>query len=263
MIDYLISTHDVKLLNTCNYKSIIDPKYLLLGNNHSCKNNQNTIICNCLTHNIENFPFLCSYTGWYAVSKNKLHNYNTVCLLEYDSILSEDFHISNMNIVQQQNNNRYIISYSNTLTDHYVFYKSTPWLEIALKKIYNIDIVNFVSFNKDQLPMWPTTTNITMPVDVLDAFIEWFSPMTDIFKHDRLGAYVHERAFFIFCATHNISIIYNKSKLIHKQLKSHKINDIYGQILEKYNSTTLEPYMKSEYDKTYNQFKNYLSKTIK
>ena len=257
MISYFICVHDLELINTFNH-SLKNLQYLIVGN-HYLKNNSDTdkVICNTLKHNIEDQKYLCSYTGWYAVAKNKLYKHNTVCLLEYDTVLLSNFHTTNTEIIRQQYNTQYIISYSNTITDHYVFYKSTPWLEISLKKIHNIDLYNFVLQYKDQFPLWPTTTNTTLPVQVLEAFIEWFHPMTNLFKHDPLGAYVHERAFFIFCVLHNITIIYNdKTHVIHQQSQSHKIQDIYGQILEKYNTSRLDSHMISEYDKTYNNSLN-------
>lgn len=257
MIDYYVCTHSLDLIKDWNKNVNLRSKYLLVGHTKKDLNNDQIIVCNNLPDNIELFPCLCSYTGWYAVAKNKLYKHNTVCLLEYDTVLLSNFHTTNTEIIRQQYNTQYMISYSNTITDHYVFYKSTPWLEISLKKIHNIDLYNFVLQYKDQFPLWPTTTNTTLPVQVLEAFIEWFHPMTNLFKHDPLGAYVHERAFFIFCVLHKIAIIYNdKTHVIHQQSQSHKIQDIYGQILEKYNTSRLDSHMISEYDKTYNNSLN-------
>ena len=251
MINYFVCIHNTKLLNMYNHKSIIQPQYLLLGNNDTHEENESTIVCNQLTDNIENFPYLCSYTGWYAVSKNKLCDQNIVSLLEYDTLLSNNFYISNKEIINKQKNNQYIIAYSKTSTNHYVFYKSTPWLEIALKQTHDIDLISFVNKYHQTYPFWPTTTNITMPRIVLAQFIDWFQPMCKVFRHHPMGAYVHERAFFIYCVLHNINIIYDTNILEHKQLSSHGIKDIYGSFLEKHQTRDLTPDLLKKYDYEY------------
>lgn len=224
---------------------------LLVGNRQRSKIHDH-IICKNLKNNIEKYPYLCSYTGWYAVAMNSLHDTNNICLLEHDIETNDLFNQYNTDVCQKQSSDNYVIGYSKTLTDHYVFHKSTPWLEISLKKIYNIDLMDFVSKHKDSHVFWPTTTNITMPVNILELFIKWFNPMTKIFRNHKLGAYVHERAFFIFCVLHNIDIVYAPNNLlIHKQMGSHKIEDIYGQVLRKYNTYYLTDSMVPEYDKLY------------
>ena len=253
MIDYFIITHNQLLVPNLQNTNIVDYQILLVGNETQYSTGKNTIICKNLPSNIEQYPNLCSYTGWYSVVKNKTYSQNIVSLLEYDIELANNFNSVNTNIAQKQKQD-YIISYSNTLVNHYVFYKSTPWLEISLKKVHNIDLDQFVLSYKDQYPFWPTTTNTTMPVEVLRAFIDWFHPMAEIFCHDPLGAYVHERAFFIFCVLNKVDIIYPSIKaLSHKQLRSHQQQDIYGQVLDKHKSLCLESYMMSDYDNIYNK----------
>lgn len=251
MIDCFIITHNELLVPNLQNTDIVDYQILLVGNKIQHSTGKNTTICKNLLSNIEQYHNLCSYTGWYSVVQNKLYSQNIVSLLEYDIELADNFNSVNINIAQQQKKD-YIISYSNTLVNHYVFYKSTPWLEISLKKIHNIDLDQFVLSYKDQYPFWPTTTNTTIPAEVLRAFIDWFHPMAEIFCHDPLGAYVHERAFFIFCVLNKIDIIYPPTKtLTHKQLRSHQQQDIYGQVLDKYQSLFLESRMVSDYDSIY------------
>jgi hypothetical protein len=263
MIDYFIIAHNELLVPNLQNTDIVDYQILLVGNKIQHLTGKNTIICKNLPSNIEQYPSLCSYTGWYSIVKNQLYSQSTVSLLEYDIELASNFNSVNINIAQQQKKD-YIISYSNTLVNHYVFYKSTPWLEISLKKIHNINLDQFVLSNKDQYPFWPTTTNTTVTVEVLRAFVDWFNPMTEIFCHDPLGAYVHERAFFIFCVLNKVEIIYPSVKLLsHKQLRSHQQQDIYGQILDKYKSSCLESRMVSDYDMTYDKVFRQCYETIK
>lgn len=245
-IDYFLISHDIAYLHK---KTDTEFKYLLVGNQQI--DDKNIISCRLLQDNIEHLPKLCSYTAWYAIAKNTISDKKIVSLLEYDIELSSNFSTINEDIIPKTNDN-YVIAYSETLLNHYVFYKSTPWLEIALKYIYNINLHNFIDQIKDKYKFWPTTTNMTMPIAILKQFVNWFHPMATIFAKDELGAYVHERAFFIFCVLHNIDIyMAPKNALVHKQLQSHNNQDVYGYVLSKYNSTKLELYMIPEYNLIY------------
>jgi hypothetical protein len=165
-------------------------------------------------------------------------------LLESDTLIKSNLHTNNI-----QNNET--ITYSRTLLDHYVFYKSTPWLEISLKEVYDINLATFIQTHKNLYKYWPTTTNVALSIDILERFVDWFLPMADIFKDYSLGSYVHERAFFVFCVLNNIKITFRDSTLYHNQLRSHQSNDIYGQFLETKNTKILHPSMIPEYDRLY------------
>jgi hypothetical protein len=253
MINYFLISHQENI-NLYEYQNIPNIKLTLVGQRHSNIDNTTSIVCNTLAHHIENYPTLCSYTAWYAIAQNGLSNAEFVSLLEYDILISKNFHQTNLDLINNSlDKTNFIIAYNKTLTNHYVFYKSTPWLEIALKNTYNIDLQDFIYSYKDKLPFWPTSTNITMPKTIFYDFISWFHPMTECFKNDSLGSYVHERAFFIFCAIHNIKIYYANNVLWHKQLQSHKSYDIYGTFLRSKQTHTLKDSMLKEYDEVYLQ----------
>ena len=246
MIDYFIIGHNPKLyIDKPNFT------YRFLQVGVDAHDNAQTIICHKLPNNIEQYPYLCSFTGWYAIANNNLYDQNNVCLLEYDTITHSNMHSSNKKILAENKANT-IIAYSHTITNHYVFSKSTPWLEIALKKIYNIELQSFIDRYHLKFPVWPTTTNITLSTDILKHFVDWFKPMTDLFKSHPLGAYVHERAFFVFCVLHNINIIFTTNLVQHQQKRSHNIDDIYGSFLRSKNTNYLYNNMKDEYDVLYN-----------
>lgn len=244
-IDYFVIGHDEK------YNTSLSHKFLLVGSNTSRTRSSNTIVCKNLPFNLENYPYLCSFTAWYAVSVNKLYESNYISLLEYDTLPSNIFYKNNQQIIC--NNNSCVIGYSQTLTNHYVFTKSTPWLELSLKSVYNIDLMEFIEKYSNQFPLWITTTNITMSVDVLNSFCNWFEPMTKLFRLHKLGSYVHERAFFIFCILNNIPIFYLPDTIFHSQKCSHGINDIYGSFLKSKSSKILYHYMIDEYNEQYSQ----------
>ena len=232
-LDYFIVCHDQNIILDQLSKISNIPtncKFLFVGNGPTDQlkpYDSQSIICRNLENNIEKYPYLCSFTAWYSVSKNGLSKSNNITLIEYDTKIK-----SNNLFHYKLNDNNQIICYSITLFDHYVFYKSTPWLEISLKQVYNIDLKEFVEEYKNQYKFWPTSTNITLSKDILNKFVDWFLPMTEIFRHDTLGAYVHERAFSIFCILNNINIRYSDTAIEHNQATSHKISDLYGSFLK-------------------------------
>jgi hypothetical protein len=250
-VEYFIIGHDVNLLDY-SWNSL-KHTFLKVGKYNNDRNNKNSIMCCNLKENIEDFPYLCSFTGWYALSKNKISTKEYLGIFEYDSQISNNFDNINNLVVNQHTNTPLVIGYNYTKTNHYVFTKSTPWLELSLKKIYNIDLNKFINKYNNQYPNWLTSTSFTMHKSVLDDFVEWFLPMTLVFRTFPLGAYVHERAFFIFCVLHNIDMHYVPSAVCHKQQCSHNIQDIYGRYLKDNNTTQLMESMQSGYEKIYNR----------
>jgi hypothetical protein len=247
--NYIIC-HDQEIileyLSNQNYNHF---NYLFVGNKNTdkIKHIKKIIICRNLPNNIEKYPYLCSFTAWYCAARNNILNSTKCSFLEYDSeILSNSFFTSTIQ-------NDQIICYDITLFNHYVFYKSTPWLEISLQKTYNIDLKSFVNQHKNTYKFWPTTTNISLSSDTLKRFVDWFLPMTKVFRHDPLGAYVHERAFFIFCILHGIKVRYIPNMVKHKQSGSHSIADCYGSFLRSKNTNYLHEGMLKEYDVLYDQ----------
>lgn len=224
---------------------------LLVGNKPTESFAEN-VVCNNLPINLEKFPYLCSFTGWYAIYKNMLYTKSYISLLEYDISVSSAFNKINNQIICSTPH-PCVIGYSNTITDHYVFTKSTPWLELSLKNVYGIDLHEFVERYGKQFPTWLTTTNLTMHIDIFKKFCEWFEPMTLIFREHQLGAYVHERAFFIFCVLNSIPLYYVPNIIDHKQNSSHNIHDIYGKFLESKGSQALTNDMINEYYEQYLQ----------
>lgn len=222
-ITYYIISHNIKFINQYQqqinrFKNKPNINYVLTGSNKR-KYTNDIITLNKHKDNIEQYPKLCSYTAWYGISKNKLCSTSKICLLEYDTLLYSDFF--NLNNSASNNFNG-VISYSYRRFDDPIFYNETPYLESSLKKIYNIDLKNFIDTHKNEYYIWPTSTNTTLSIDILNEFIKWFHPMTKMFRKYSLGSYVHERAFFVFCILNNIPIKYLNNHIMHSELRSHK-----------------------------------------
>jgi hypothetical protein len=241
-MQYFTITHDTKYLSKVGVN-------LLVGNRSI---NSKVIACRHLQYNLEHHPKLCSFTGWYAISENKLGCSDKLCLMEYDVILSDNFYSYHEEVVSNYISDNSIVSYSYAPLNHYVFTKSTPWLEIILEQFCNLNMSDFVQKYGDKYDVWPTSTNVCLSKGLLDNFVDWFAPMTDLFSDDELGSYVHERAFFVFCAINNIKVHFlTKPVLKHSQKASHNSLDIYGRVLKTYETNELSEDMISYYDSIY------------
>ena len=92
-----IFVHDQQIildyLRVDKFKQLDNLIYVFVGNGDISKieGKYNVIICRNLPINIEEFPKLTSFTGWYAIWKNKLYNEDFINLFEYDINLSSNF----------------------------------------------------------------------------------------------------------------------------------------------------------------------------
>jgi len=72
-METFIFVHDENIIldyiNAKKFSNIKNLKYVFVGNNDvdKIKNLNNVIICKNLPHNLENYPKLTSFTGWYAL----------------------------------------------------------------------------------------------------------------------------------------------------------------------------------------------------
>ena len=222
-IDYFVVCHDqdiiIDYLQKNKFSALPNYKFMFVGNKPTnlIDNIENVIICNRLEFNIEKYPKLCSFTAWYAVSKNGLSNKKYCCLLEYDVELSQDFHEKNL----KATSNADVCSYFVELIDDPMFSKSTPWLDVFFKK-YNINTPKIY-----EEKFWYSTTNFILRNDILEKFSNWFYEIASMFKDCDLGSYMHERMINIYCILYEIKIEYIKNTLKHLQMCSHDKEDIY------------------------------------
>jgi hypothetical protein len=223
-IDYFIVCHDqdiiIDSLQKNKFSMLPNYKFMFVGNKPTnlIDDMENVIVCNKLDFNIENYPKLCSFTAWYAVSKNCLSKEKYCCLLEYDVELSQDFHEKNLEAIS----NADVCSYFIELIDDPMFSKSTPWLDIFFKK-YNINTSKIY-----EEKFWYCTTNFILRNDILENFNNWFYEIASMFKDCDLGAYMHERMINVYCILNEIKIEYIKNKVKHFQMCSHKKEDLYN-----------------------------------
>ena len=199
-------------------------RYLFVGNGPIglIENHPKVIICRNLPDNIEQYKYLVSFTAWYALAKNNLITTKYVSVIEYDVDLTEDFYEKNLGALNRTNG---IIGYKIYTLISPIYFNATPWLKSSLSQVYNIDIeqfiMNFVMRTKKN--SWSSSSNHTMPTEIFLKFVEWFIPLTEIFKNEKLGAHVHERVIKVFAILNEIGTYYIPNVLNHWQDKSHKI----------------------------------------
>lgn len=237
-IDYYVICHDPKLIADCEKTALgtlPNLHYVLVGRTsypHSL-DRKKIIVCNELIDNIEHLPHLCSFTAWYAIKRNRPATNRHICLLEYDSQLSQKFASVNAKLVERYSGSDFILGYSRARVNHPCYLQSTPYLEMCLKKHLKIDLKRFVATHKKRSPLWIPSTNVTLPYSIFSDFVEWFLPLTKYFRHDSLAAFVHERALYVYANLNQIDLQHAPDKMLeHSELRSHRFLDLYGFFLK-------------------------------
>ena len=225
-IDYYVVCHDQNIILSLEDRLIDHPyQWVFVGNTDTSKisNNNNTIIAKNFIDNIEHMPTLCSFTGWYAIAKNIPLNNKSLVLLEYD-IISKHLSQATTQAFDKQIT-KTVFGYKCIPCGHLVFTKSTPWLEIGLKKIYNIDLQNIFPNLPNE---WMASTNIAFrDPNIFYSFVDWFMPLAKFCSNKPMGGYVHERALHIFLYMYypnTIGCINNS--ITHQEYQSHKQKDV-------------------------------------
>lgn len=212
-------------------------KYVFVGNGEISKieNLSNVIICKNLPNNIEQYPKLTSFTGWYSIWKNKLYDSDFINLFEYDVNLSENFN----SIINTIPLGTEIVGYIPFNPHDFNFIGHSPWSEELIKSIkfhYNINTF-------DEIKKLPTntvcsmTSNHTFSKQSFEEYMVWIEPMIDDIKKTQLSGHQVERSislFYLLNKKKNVKILPNI--LHHYQFDSHKTQGIGEQkFLNNYN----------------------------
>jgi len=236
-----IFVHDQQIildyLRVGKFKQTDNLTYVFVGGGDISKieDKSNIIICRNLPINIEGYPKLTSFTGWYAIWKNKLYNEDFIDLFEYDINLLSNF---NDVITNNLTPNTNIIGYIPFSPHHYDFLKHPQWsLELlnSIKVNYKVDTLNEIS----KLPsttICSMTSNHTFSKKSFEQYMEWMEPMIDDIKKSNFSGHLVERSistFYILNKIKNVKILPNI--LRHFQFDSHKTQGISEQkIIDNY-----------------------------
>lgn len=254
-MDVFIICHDQDILLNLEQDQVFSclPRYtyLFVGDRPTDKirHQKNVIICNQLKHNIEQYKNLVSFTAWYAVHKNKLSKNPYVALLEYDSLLSNDFYER----TQESLTPTTFVGFNKTMlfspefmdlvssgeqdllqvvkndpsfpVFNIYYHDAVPLVEELLKHVYNIDLREFLvkHFISTGDIFWYPVSNAALPIKVFNDFVKWYLPIALKSPELPLIAHVHERCLKVFSVLNQLPQLMVEGVLEHRQLKSHKI----------------------------------------
>ena len=228
--EIFICVHDQNIIvefeNSNKFYNLKNYKYIFLGNRHIdlIEDNTKVIIANKFDDNLEDYPYLTAYTGWYLLWKNSLIKTKYVTLLEYDVILNKSFE---QIISKFTYDNCELIGYVPLSVNNYHFINNPNWvLEFftSYKTIYNQNIENTLKdlVNENSNLLWSTTSNITFRSDVFNEFMKWFDPVAQLIKDSKTSGHAFERAISFFYFTKNKKMKLTNGLLKHLQMDSHK-----------------------------------------
>jgi hypothetical protein len=205
------------------FKNLENLKYIFLGKRDVdlIENFNDVIICRNLKYNIEDYPNLTSFSGWYAIWKNKLYDKGYLNLFEYDINLSENFLEVYENSLKLEPN---IIGYLPFSPFDNLFVKVknlSQELLNSIKEIYNQDFEVFLE-NLPETITCSITSNHTFYSEMFEKYMEWMELMIDNIKQSYYSGHQMERSISIFYLLNNIEkVILLPNILFHFQLDSH------------------------------------------
>lgn len=229
-IKTFIFVHDQQLIKKFEevgkFKNFKNYNYVFLGKGHinEIENNKNVIISRNLDDNLEDYPKLTSFTGWYILWKHKLIDTEYVNLFEYDINFTPDFLPRISKIVYDRLD---MIGYIPFMSSHQMFIKHKPFIDTlfkTIKKTYHIDAQKLLNelINSQRMQYWSSTSNTTFRKSVFVQYMNWMIPMIEELKLDPNAGHLHERSISIFSVLRNKKIVITNGFLKHFQMDSHK-----------------------------------------
>lgn len=225
-----IFCHDQNLIlefeQTNKFKNLYKYTYVFLGNREVDKLSEltNVIIARNLEHNLEEYPLFTSFTGWYALWKNKLIGTKYVNLFEYDVILDPYIDQHHCKFYEQKVE---MIGYVPFPMSNYHFIQNPEWVQYilpAIKEVYRHDLHQYFLklIQNNPKNIWSSTSNTTFRVDVFEEYMNWFEPLIPYLKDTKTCGHAHERSITFFSHMRKKKQLITQGILQHLQLDSHK-----------------------------------------
>ena len=219
--DLLIEFERIKkFIGFSNYK------YVFVGNRPVDKLSEysNVIISRNYEGNLENYPQLTSFTGWYTLWKHNLINTEYVNLFEYDINYVPDFETNMYKFYYEKSE---MIGYIPYPSHHNMFIKHKPFIDglyNAVKSIYRMDFKEIVNeaVEKKILTYWSATSNTTFRKDIFQKYMDWFVPLVNLIKDDKNAGHYHERSITLFSVLNRKKFSLTANFIKHFQMDSHK-----------------------------------------
>ena len=227
-LEVFIVVHDQGILLECEaenrFASLRLYRYLFVGDGptDALRGRDDTVIVRDLPDNIERFPNLLAFTAWYAVARNQLCSVPLVAILEYDVTIMPEFDAKSEGALLAGG---CMVGYIPYRLTYPMYLHGTPCFIDSIRSVYGLDLPEFI---RDRLAdglddQWTATSNHAMRITDLEAFVDWFMPLTKEFRHDPLGAGVHERAVSVFCMLNGLEDRCVPGVLEHTQAVSHGV----------------------------------------
>lgn len=230
-IQTFIFIHDQNIvldfIKVNKFSNLPNLKFVFVGNKPTDKiiNLDNVIICRNLKHNIEDYPNLTSFTGWYALWKNNLISSNYINLFEYDINISDDLQ-NKISFSFDVGND--VVGFIPLEVSNYNYMTYIPWISnlmLSMSKIYNLDLIKFInSFPSNKLISM--TSNHSMKNEVFENYMEWISPMIDQIKTSFYSGHEMERSISVFYLIKNLKYVILNGEMQHFQFDSHQTQGI-------------------------------------
>ena len=229
-IKTFIFVHDQQIIldfiEIKKFNQLKDVTFVFVGKRDSSKVKKlnNVIVCNDLPCNIEQYPNLTSFTGWYAIWKNNLYlDCDYLNLFEYDINIVKDFEK-----VQSDYLDTGILGYI-PLSVHDPRYvkieKFSKEIIESIKKNYGKDIINLIN-SKSSDSICSVTSNHTFSKKIFEDYMEWVNPLVEDIKNLEMSGHQIERSISFFYLVKNLKFKVLPGILEHFRLDSHKTQSI-------------------------------------
>ena len=141
-------------------------RYVFVGNRpiDKIEDMSNVIISRNYEGNLEKYPQLTSFTGWYTLWKHNLIDSEYVNLFEYDINYVSDFETNLYKFYYEKSD---MIGYIPFPANHNMFVRHKPFINglfNAIKSIYRMDIGEIINeaVESKTLTYWSSTSNTTV-----------------------------------------------------------------------------------------------------
>lgn len=245
-IETYIFVHDQEIIldfiSKNRFSDLENVKYVFLSHRKSDKieHLKNVIIIKNYENNLENYPKLTSFTGWYILWKNNIIKSDYVNLFEYDINYIKQFPKINIDLI---NKNFDIIGYFPMLINDPVYIKMRQYVDgliTSIKNKTNIDIDKLINmlYIKNNNSVWSSSSNSTWKVSEWIKYMNWFSNFIEDIKDNPYCGHMHERSISFFYFIYNLNVINMPHLMEHLQLNTHgtsplekeRFNNLYNNL---------------------------------
>ena len=221
-IIFYIVVHDINLINlfenTKKYSILQNYKYLLVGNHEKDYTSENIIQCNKLNNNIEEQNNYLAYTAWYALVKNITIKEDYICLLEYDTDITNKFNYDNL-----------ILQLEKKDVNVYGFFNLDTTIGFLTNDIFSNKLIHFLKLKnireiRPNNKKWIVTNNSIFKNSFLKEFIEdsFTQELFKYFNNDKMSGHYLERYLSVYCFIKDkIFSMIDGEMFIHRALDSH------------------------------------------